>query len=315
MTFRSNLHTTKSIMYFWVNQGKTYKEERAGSYLWAPTKSKANHSLFHWENMKRLKPLDVVLNYRNGFIVGYCVVRSRYFLESKPDEFNVDVEWRKEGYMVNADYYDLNSPKEILEIYNAVNSLLPEKHGPIHATNKEGILKARANEGYLYELSSTLGSALSEFCEIPDIETNYRSDEERSEDDIPDKTSRRGLVNSRIGQGKFRRRVLNKWRNRCAVTGSKSTEILIASHIVPWSEASNKERYDVHNGLLLSPTYDALFDKHLISFDNNGQIVLSKSVSEHEYSKLGITGDERIEGLSESNVDYLARHIARLKGK
>lgn len=302
-------------MYFWVNQGKTYKEERAGSYLWAPTKSKDNRELFHWKTMKNLEPLDIVFNYRNGFIIGYCVVRSRYFLEPQPDEFNVDVEWRKEGYMVNADYYDLSYPKEVTDIYNAVSSLLPEKHSPVHASLKDGVLKARANEGYLYELSPKLGTALSKFLEIPNIETNYRTDVEGNEEEIPDKTSRRGLVNSRIGQGKFRRKVLNRWKNKCAVTGSNSKEILIASHIVPWSEASNKERYDVHNGLLLSPTYDALFDKHLISFDDDGQIILSKSLKKNEYSKLGITGEEMIEDLSEGNIQYLTRHRKRLRDK
>lgn len=302
-------------MYFWVNQGKSYKEERAGSYLWAPTKNKANHKLFHWENMKKLKPFDIVFNYKNGFIVGYCVVRSSYFLESQPDKYNVDVEWRNEGYMVNADYYDIKSHKDVTDIYYAINSLLPKKHGPIHSTNKGGILKARANEGYLYDLSSSLGKAISEFCEIPEIDNNYWTNTEESEEEVPDKTSRRGLVNSRIGQGKFRRKVLNRWRNKCAVTGSNSMEVLIASHIIPWSEATNKERFDVHNGLLLSPTYDALFDKHLISFDDDGHIILSKSLTQQEYYKLGITGKERIEGLSSVNLNYLGRHRARLRSK
>ncbi len=76
-------------------------------------------------------------------------------------------------------------------------------------------------------------------------------------------------ANFRISQGKFRRKFLNKWRNKCAVTGSSTKEILITSHIVPWSEASNEERYDVQNRILLSSTYDALFDKHLISFDTD----------------------------------------------
>ncbi|WP_369426179.1 HNH endonuclease [Aquimarina aggregata] len=30
------------------------------------------------------------------------------------------------------------------------------------------------------------------------------------------------------------------------------------------------ERLDVDCGILLSPDYDALFDKHLISFENSG---------------------------------------------
>ena len=57
-------------MYYWVNQGKTYKEEKAGGYLWAPIKNSKGNSFFHWENMTKLKPTDIVFHYCRGFVVG-----------------------------------------------------------------------------------------------------------------------------------------------------------------------------------------------------------------------------------------------------
>jgi 5-methylcytosine-specific restriction enzyme A len=96
--------------------------------------------------------------------------------------------------------------------------------------------------------------------------------------DIPDETERRGLVTSRVGQGAYRKSILYRWNFKCAVTNYTKNEILIASHIVPWKNASNADRLNVHNGILLSPTYDALFDRHLISFENSGKIILSESV-------------------------------------
>ena len=57
-------------------------------------------------------------------------------------------------------------------------------------------------------------------------------------------------------------------------TNCSILKILIASHIVPWKEASDNERLDVENGILLSPTIDALFDKHLISFNDDGSIII-----------------------------------------
>jgi 5-methylcytosine-specific restriction protein A len=83
---------------------------------------------------------------------------------------------------------------------------------------------------------------------------------------------------------------------------------LIASHIVPWADASHEERLDVHNGILLSPTYDALFDKHLISFENNGKIILSDRIDEEAYKKIGVTGFEKIKGMSKYNEFYLEKH-------
>ena len=58
------------------------------------------------------------------------------------------------------------------------------------------------------------------------------------------------------------------------------------------------------NGVLLSPTYDALFDRHLISFDANGNILLSPKLSEELLTQLGVTGKEKIE-LFEGMRPYL----------
>src|SRR5690606_28985723 len=95
---------------------------------------------------------------------------------------------------------------------------------------------------------------------------------------LPNVTERQGLVTSRVGQGAYRKRILHRWDYQCAVTGFEKLEVLIASHIVPWAEASHEERLDVNNGILLSPTYDALFDRHLISFDDRGRILLSDGI-------------------------------------
>ena len=125
---------------------------------------------------------------------------------------------------------------------------------------------------------------------------------------MPTKTERSGLVTSRIGQGAYRKRVIHRWQYQCAVTRFDKIEILIASHIVPWSKATNEERLDVHNGILLSPNYDALFDKHFITFSNEGNIVLSDKIAGSAFEKIGVTGKERIEGFSKYNLTYLERH-------
>lgn len=127
----------------------------------------------------------------------------------------------------------------------------------------------------------------------------------------PDKTERRGLVTSRVGQGYFRNQLLDKFDNTCAVTGSKLHSILIASHIVPWSEASEDERLDVNNGVLLSPLYDALFDKHLISFDKNGLVIISSSILA-EIDRLGIDANASID-IDAGMENYLIRHREKLK--
>ncbi|MEM7358835.1 MAG: HNH endonuclease [Pseudomonadota bacterium] len=124
----------------------------------------------------------------------------------------------------------------------------------------------------------------------------------------PTQTERSGLVTSRVGQGAYRKSLIYRWGNRCAVTRYENQKVLIASHIVPWKEASDTERLDVNNGLLLSPTYDALFDKNLISFGDEGEILLSQEIRLSSHHRIGVTGQEQIVGLSASKLKYLSRH-------
>jgi hypothetical protein len=124
----------------------------------------------------------------------------------------------------------------------------------------------------------------------------------------PDVTERKGLVTSRVGQGAYRKSILHRWQYKCAVTQYEKPEILIASHIVPWRDATNDQRLDVDNGILLSPVYDALFDTHLISFEDSGKIILSDLISKSNFHLLGVSGKERIARLSGGNLPYLEKH-------
>lgn len=125
---------------------------------------------------------------------------------------------------------------------------------------------------------------------------------------FPNETERKGLVTSRVGQGAYRKRILHRWEYKCAVTGFERLEVLIASHILPWSSSNDNERLDVHNGILLSPSYDALFDRHLISFENSGKILLSDAIQMQAFQKIGVTGKEKIKNFSIYNLEYIEKH-------
>ncbi|MEQ8925761.1 MAG: HNH endonuclease [Fulvivirga sp.] len=129
----------------------------------------------------------------------------------------------------------------------------------------------------------------------------------------PNSTERSGLVTSRVGQGAYRKSILHRWSYKCAASGYNDTRILIASHIQPWKDSNDQERLDVDNGILLSPDYDALFDKHLISFDQAGKIILSSELTKTPIETLGITGKERIDSLNAGNKRYLENHSQLIK--
>lgn len=131
----------------------------------------------------------------------------------------------------------------------------------------------------------------------------------------PNVTERSGLVNTRVGQGAYRKSILHRWEYKCAVTRFDDIRILIASHIVPWKDASDQERLDVENGILLSPTYDALFDQHLITFNNDGEIQLSNLIEDSAYQRIGVTGTERLKNISEGMFSYLDSHQNEFQSK
>ena len=127
----------------------------------------------------------------------------------------------------------------------------------------------------------------------------------------PNATERKGLVTSRVGQGKYRRDLIEKFEGKCAVTKTSSVEILIASHIVPWRSSTDSERLDKENGILLSPLYDALFDKHLISFQDDGKIIISKGIIDNELLML-IDNNSKID-VTEGMKKYLGKHRELLR--
>jgi len=84
---------------------------------------------------------------------------------------------------------------------------------------------------------------------------------------------------ARVNQDFFRKMILADYETRCCVSGLNVPEVLRASHIVGWAE--NKEnRMNPANGLCLSATYDAAFDRHLISFDEKFRMILSPALKE-----------------------------------
>jgi hypothetical protein len=120
-------------------------------------------------------------------------------------------------------------------------------------------------------------------------------------------TERAELILSRIGQGKFRRDLIELCRE-CYVTGIDDERLLRASHIKPWRDSSNSERLDPRNGMLLTPTLDLLFDKGLISFADDGQMLVTHNVNARALETLGVDPRFRGKPFNRRTCAYLAYH-------
>jgi len=120
-------------------------------------------------------------------------------------------------------------------------------------------------------------------------------------------TEREYLRAARIGQGGFRKSLLKRWSGVCPVTGIKNEELLVASHIKPWSACTNRERVDASNGILLSALIDRLFDRGLISFADDGAVLVSHRLSISDRKLCGLDVAKRIV-LSDENKRYITYH-------
>lgn len=100
-------------------------------------------------------------------------------------------------------------------------------------------------------------------------------------------TEKNQIVAARIGQGYFRRNLILEC-GFCPITLIDESKLLIASHIKPWRNSDNLERINPKNGILLTPTFDKLFDKGIISFTNDKALLVSNSISQENKQKLNI---------------------------
>lgn len=189
--------------------------------------------------------------------------------------------------------------------------------GNFYIVKKERFGKYGGEESYINELvkNNVLEESFVEYNpvqnvsqeqrEIQNIEQGLDNSEELSN------TEKESIVKVRIGQSMFRKKLILKYK-KCVLCGMDKKEILIASHIKPWSQSNNYEKLDLENGLLLCPHHDSLFDKKYISFDAEGFLHISEEISNINREFLNINTNMRIV-LSNRQKQYMEWHHKMFK--
>lgn len=88
---------------------------------------------------------------------------------------------------------------------------------------------------------------------------------------------REALVKLRVNQQFFRSTVLVSYQNSCCITGLQVPELLVASHIIPWSKGK-EYRVNPENGLCLNALHDKAFDRGLLTITDNFKVQLSEKL-------------------------------------
>jgi len=125
---------------------------------------------------------------------------------------------------------------------------------------------------------------------------------------------RTSIGQSRIGQGVFGAAVMAR-EPICRLTGVSLPRCLVASHIKPWAVCIGGEHLDGANGLMLAPHVDFLFDTGLISFTDNGRIILAPALDRTVLRAWHIDEDQDVGSFSPDQARYLAYHRAHVTGQ
>ena len=115
-------------------------------------------------------------------------------------------------------------------------------------------------------------------------------------------------IKARKGQQLYRDKLMTLWNGQCALTGVDIPDLLIGSHAKAWQYSNNRERLDEYNGFLFEARIDKLFDKYLISFNNEGKILISNKLSLEQQLKLGLNQNMQLRWISEKHLPYLEFH-------
>ncbi len=277
-----------------------------GGYLWSPKRKANGHINPFYEFMREVAPGDLIFSFADTYIRAIGVAKSHCYECPKPLEFgSVGMNWEQVGWKVDVEYRPLSTAVRPSTSMAVLRPLLPERYSPLSPNGKgsQSVYLTSVPEPMAHALAGLIGHEAQHAIDlgntfardtglsdrpaqsIAEWEEHLRSSIEKDAA-IPD-TTREQLVLARRGQGKFRQEVA-RIETHCRVTGVNRPEHLIASHCKPWRDSDNAERLDGENGLLLTPSIDHLFDRGFISFEDNGELLVSRVAHEHSLKKMGV---------------------------
>jgi len=296
------------MRFWWVNQNKTYRHEIDGGYLWAP-----QSGIWHHEILTRMRPGDLVFSFKDTLIAAIGVVQRPAENMIKPDFGGQGDNWANLGWCVPTEFIELVNTIRPSELMNLLDPLLPEKYSPIQPGT------GRGNQIYLTEIPPAMGDLLfelsredvdyikAEFAPISNSELDDAIQYEILAKGIEGNLEKVQITKARRGQGIFRTNVRLIERS-CRLTGVQNIKHLRASHIKPWKDSTDSEKIDGNNGLLLSPHVDHLFDQGFISFNNGGDLILSKELSKTVLDQWALGSIKNVGSFNAKQSKFLEFH-------
>lgn len=266
-----------------------------------------------------IDPGDVVLSYAGSEIRAVGLAVSTAYESPKPQEFgSAGAVWADLGWRVEVEFHEIPKtgrvrPKDFLD---ELLPLRPEKYSPIQANgNSLTAYLFEVSEAFAHVILSKVESAV-EFEFARTLQRNDLDLRKIGEDKLEQflllaplpETERSALIAARRGQGRFREGV-SYVEPACRFTGVTNPKLLVASHIQPWHRCqTNEERLDPFNGLMLTPTYDRLFDRGFITFGSGSELIISHDLPREDMQKIRMDPEFDTGSFRTTQLKYLEYH-------
>ena len=250
--------------------------------------------------MRQAAPGDLVLSYADQLIRYVGRVTEFAFTAPKPAEFDATgANWHNEGWLLPVFWTPLDPPVRPKNLLAILGPLLPTKYSPIRPSSGDGnqavylasisievFETVTAPAAFDYQSLARGGANSLTFQVVTEILDDAAERVIQADLQLDD-TVKKSVIQARRGQGKFRSNV-ERIEKACRLTGVTNPTLLIASHIKPWRTCTTaQERLDGMNGLLLTPDADLLFDRGFISFEDDGDVLVSRRIDREDLRRLG----------------------------
>ena len=310
------------MRYWWVNQNQTYRHEVFGGYLWSPKRNADGARNPFYESMREVAPGDLIFSFNDTRIPAIGIAESYCWESPKPLEFGTAGEnWEQIGWRVKVAFTQLSNKVRPKDHIGILRPFLPARYSPLQA-NGNGLQSVYLTEvpvalaevliGLIGQEVAPITLAAGNVKPVPaddlDVWEGKLEQQLAADLTVPD-TERLAIIRARKGQGLFKDRVA-KIETQCRITGVDNPVHLVASHCKPWRDATNEERLNGENGLLLTPSIDRLFDRGFIGFEDKGKLIISPVAHRPSLERMGIdvTNVVNVGGFTSGQKKFLEFH-------
>jgi putative restriction endonuclease len=272
--------------------------------------------------MREVAPGDLIFSFIDTRIFAVGIAQSYCWESPKPLEFGTAGQnWENIGWKVKVNFTKLDNRVRPKDHIGVLRPLLPDRYSPLQP-NGNGLQSVYLTEvptalaevllGLIGQEVAPITQAALDVKPVPadDLDVWERKLEQQLVNDstVPE-TERLAIIRARNGQGLFKENV-SKIERRCRITGVENPVHLIASHCKPWRDATNEERLNGENGLLLTPSIDHLFDRGFIGFEDNGTLIISPAAHRPSLQRMGIdtTKVVNVGGFTSGQKQFLDFH-------